>query len=101
MKDLVSPYIIRYYGSARHVEGDEDELWIVMEYCGAGSAGDIMTIIDRPLNEDECAVILKYSLLGLKYLHSCNKIHRDIKAGNILLNDNGEGKLAGNLSFVQ
>ena len=94
MKDLVSPYIIRYYGSARHKEGKEDELWIAMEYCGAGSAGDIMTIVDRPLSEQESSQICKYTLLGLEYLHSQNKIHRDIKAGNILLNDKGEGKLA-------
>eukprot|EP00008_Paramoeba_atlantica_P003824 CAMPEP_0201488026 /NCGR_PEP_ID=MMETSP0151_2-20130828/16492_1 /ASSEMBLY_ACC=CAM_ASM_000257 /TAXON_ID=200890 /ORGANISM="Paramoeba atlantica, Strain 621/1 / CCAP 1560/9" /LENGTH=379 /DNA_ID=CAMNT_0047873229 /DNA_START=176 /DNA_END=1312 /DNA_ORIENTATION=- len=94
MKDLVSPYIIRYYGSARYKQGSDDELWIVMEYCGAGSANDIMTIVDRPLSEGECSVICKYSLLGLEYLHSQRKIHRDIKAGNILLNDRGEGKLA-------
>ena len=94
MKDLVSPYIIRYYGSARHKEGKEDELWIAMEYCGAGSAGDIMTIVDRSLTEQESSQICKYTLQGLEYLHGQNKIHRDIKAGNILLNDKGEGKLA-------
>lgn len=94
MQGCISPYVIRYYGSARSAVDGGEELWIVMEYCGAGSVSDIMAICDKPLTEDECAVVLKYILLGLKYLHSTNKIHRDIKAGNVLLNDAGEGKLA-------
>ncbi len=65
-----------------------------MEYCGAGSVCDIMAICDRTLSEQHIAVVLKKALLGLQYLHSQNKIHRDIKAGNILLTETGECKLA-------
>lgn len=46
------------------------------------------------LNEEEIATILYYTLKGLEYLHSKRKIHRDIKAGNILLNTEGHAKLA-------
>eukprot|EP00008_Paramoeba_atlantica_P007714 CAMPEP_0201485800 /NCGR_PEP_ID=MMETSP0151_2-20130828/9904_1 /ASSEMBLY_ACC=CAM_ASM_000257 /TAXON_ID=200890 /ORGANISM="Paramoeba atlantica, Strain 621/1 / CCAP 1560/9" /LENGTH=437 /DNA_ID=CAMNT_0047870117 /DNA_START=40 /DNA_END=1353 /DNA_ORIENTATION=- len=94
MKDMISPYIIHYFGSVKFKQWTTDELWIVMEHCSAGSVGDIMDVVDRAMTEDECAVVLKYSLLGLEYLHSQRKIHRDIKAGNILLNGKGEGKLA-------
>jgi thousand and one amino acid protein kinase len=48
----------------------------------------------QPLREDEIGVICRDSLLGLQYLHSLNRIHRDVKAGNILLTENGTVKLA-------
>jgi len=46
------------------------------------------------LTEDEIATVLWYTLKGLEYLHERRKIHRDIKAGNILLNMDGNAKLA-------
>jgi len=90
MKQCRSPYIISYYGSYFK----DNELWIVMEFCGAGSVSDLMRITDKTMNEDQIGVILKDALKGLIYLHTKRKIHRDIKAGNILLNGKGEGKLA-------
>jgi len=66
-----------------------------MEYCAAGSIADIMCVLDRPLDEEQIAVVCKFTLKGLQYLHnSMHKIHRDIKAGNILLNQRGRAKLA-------
>lgn len=70
------------------------DLWIVMEYCGGGSVSDIMRLRKKTLSEEEIATILKDTLLGLEYLHARRKIHRDIKAGNILLNSKGNAKLA-------
>lgn len=67
---------------------------IVMEYCGAGSVSDIMRLRKKTLREDEIATILSDTLKGLEYLHLRRKIHRDIKAGNILLNNEGHAKLA-------
>lgn len=65
-----------------------------MEYCGAGSVSDIMRFRKKTLNEIEIAVILRDTLRGLQYLHNRRKIHRDVKAGNILLNTEGHAKLA-------
>lgn len=65
-----------------------------MEYCGAGSVSDIMRLRKKTLSEDEIATILSDTLKGLEYLHLRRKIHRDIKAGNILLNAEGHAKLA-------
>eukprot|EP01111_Echinosteliopsis_oligospora_P013831 TRINITY_DN5063_c0_g1_i1.p1 TRINITY_DN5063_c0_g1~~TRINITY_DN5063_c0_g1_i1.p1 ORF type:complete len:474 (+),score=105.95 TRINITY_DN5063_c0_g1_i1:316-1737(+) len=85
-----SPFIVKYYGKYFK----DDELWIVMEFCGAGSVCDIMKICDKTLTEDQIAVICRDVLEGLKYLHGKRKVHRDIKAGNILLNGKGAAKLA-------
>ena len=75
-----------------------------MEFCGAGSVLDIMKLRGhywnmprgevRTLLEDEIATVLSDTLKGLEYLHLRKKIHRDIKAGNILLNMEGHAKLA-------
>lgn len=63
-----------------------------MEYC-LGSASDIIEVHKRPLMEDEIAAICDGVLNGLDYLHSLDRIHRDVKAGNILLTENGTVKL--------
>ncbi|KAK3087188.1 hypothetical protein FSP39_002847 [Pinctada imbricata] len=90
MQQCDSVFIVKYYGSYFK----NTDLWIVMEYCGAGSVSDIMRLRNKTLNEDEIATILFDTLKGLEYLHSRRKIHRDIKAGNILLNTEGHAKLA-------
>lgn len=64
-----------------------------MEYC-LGSASDIIEVHKRPLREEEIAAICDGVLQGLSYLHSYGRIHRDVKAGNILLTENGTVKLA-------
>ena len=66
---------------------------MVMEYCAAGSVSDIMKTCNKTLTEAQIAVVTRSALLGLKYLHEKRKIHRDIKAGNILLTSKGDAKL--------
>ncbi|KAH8279382.1 hypothetical protein KR026_008491, partial [Drosophila bipectinata] len=90
MQQCDSPYVVRYYGSYFK----QYDLWICMEYCGAGSVSDIMRLRKKTLTEDEIATILSDTLKGLVYLHLRRKIHRDIKAANILLNTEGYAKLA-------
>ncbi|EAS01621.2 plant dual-specificity MAP kinase kinase family domain protein (macronuclear) [Tetrahymena thermophila SB210] len=82
--------IVGYFGSFFK----DNAIWLVTEYCEGGSALDLIKIIQRTFNEQEISAILYQALLGLQYLHDNKKIHRDIKAGNILLNEKGEAKLA-------
>ncbi|XP_076644044.1 MAP4K3-like protein hppy isoform X6 [Halictus rubicundus] len=89
MKDCRHPNIIAYYGSYLR----RDKLWICMEYCGGGSLQDIYHITG-PLSEIQIAYMCRETLLGLAYLHSMGKMHRDIKSANILLTEAGDVKLA-------
>lgn len=66
---------------------------IGMEFCGGGSVSDLEDITDEPLTEEQIGVICREALRGLEYIHSQKKIHRDIKAGNILLTKTGDIKL--------
>lgn len=66
---------------------------IVMEYCGGRSIKDIFDVLNEPLQEDVVVFVIREALKGLIYLHSQGKIHRDIKGGNILVNDAGDIKL--------
>ena len=90
LKDCDSPNIVAYRGC--YFTGSE--LWITMEYCGGGSVEQIGTATCKPLNEDQVATVCREALKGLAYLHQHNKIHRDVKGGNILLTEQGQVKLA-------
>ena len=69
------------------------ELLIVMEYCAGGSVKDVMRKLNITMTEEQMIVIVRDVLKGLDYLHSRNKIHRDIKAANILLSEDGLAKI--------
>lgn len=73
-----------------------DDLWICMEFCGAGAVDSLYKNLFRSLRqEDEIAIFMSESLKGLDYLHKERHIiHRDIKSGNILLTEDGQIKLA-------
>ncbi|KAK3627871.1 hypothetical protein LTR56_018987 [Elasticomyces elasticus] len=83
-----SEYVTRY--KASFVRGVK--LWIVMEYLGGGSCLDLLK--PGPMSEAQIAIIMRELLQGLDYLHSTGKIHRDIKAANILLSESGQVKIA-------
>ncbi|RKO92716.1 SerineTHREONINE-protein kinase Mst4 in complex with an quinazolin [Blyttiomyces helicus] len=83
-----SPHLARYFGSWMW----DNKLTIAMEYLGGGTAEDF--IRQRALTEEQCAYIIREVLKGLEYMHAENKIHRDIKAANILFDNSGAVKLA-------
>uniref|UniRef100_A0A8D8LQU5 non-specific serine/threonine protein kinase n=1 Tax=Cacopsylla melanoneura TaxID=428564 RepID=A0A8D8LQU5_9HEMI len=89
LRQLKHPNTIEYRGCYLR----DHTAWLVMEYC-LGSASDIIEVHKRPLKEEEIAAICSGVLRGLHYLHSLGRIHRDVKAGNILLTETGTVKLA-------
>lgn len=89
LRQLKHPNTIEYKGCYLK----EHTAWLVMEYC-LGSASDLLEVHKKPLQEVEIAAITHGALQGLAYLHFHSLIHRDIKAGNILLTEPGQVKLA-------
>uniref|UniRef100_A0A8C7PQD6 non-specific serine/threonine protein kinase n=1 Tax=Oncorhynchus mykiss TaxID=8022 RepID=A0A8C7PQD6_ONCMY len=88
--------IATYYGAfvKKSRAGQDDQLWLVMEYCGAGSVTDLVKKTKgNSLKEDWIAYICREVLRGLSHLHSHHVIHRDIKGQNVLLTENAEVKL--------
>ena len=81
------PNITRYYGSYLY----DTKLWVIMEYCAGGSLRTLL----RPgkIDEKYLGVIVRKLLIALVYIHKDNVIHRDIKAANVLITNEGHVKL--------
>jgi len=90
MKKCKCPYIVNFLGAWLK----DDYIWIAMEFCGGGGVLDIMRALKISLTEEQICVVVRETLQALEYVHKQQLIHRDIKAGNILLNHKGQCKLA-------
>ncbi|XP_055595563.1 STE20-like serine/threonine-protein kinase isoform X3 [Uranotaenia lowii] len=72
----------------------DDKLWMLIEYCDGGALDSIMVELEKPLTEQQIAYVCKHMCEGLNHLHKNKVIHRDLKAGNVLLTMDGGVKLA-------
>lgn len=88
LHQLRSDHIIRCFAS--FMAGTQ--MWIVMEYCAGGSCADLIRFV-RGVGEEYIGYVLRETLKGLAYLHRERKMHRDIKAANILVTGQGQIKL--------
>ncbi|XP_062288945.1 serine/threonine-protein kinase 10 [Scomber scombrus] len=83
-------YIVKLLDAFYH----DNKLWIMIEFCPGGAVDATMLELDRGLTEPQIKVVCRQMLEALVYLHSMKIIHRDLKAGNILLMLEGDIKLA-------
>ncbi|XP_028905800.1 serine/threonine-protein kinase 10 isoform X1 [Ornithorhynchus anatinus] len=83
-------YIVKLLGAFYY----DGKLWIMIEFCPGGAVDAIMLELDRGLTEPQIQVVCRQMLEALGYLHSKKIIHRDLKAGNVLLTSDGDVKLA-------
>jgi len=90
LRNIHHPCLVRHIDSFIRRE----DLYIVLEYCETGSLSDIYEDLQSPFTEKQTIFIAHEVLQGLHYLHMLGIIHRDIKAGNILLTRNGDIKVA-------
>ena len=68
---------------------------MLIEFCAGGAVDTLMFDLDKPLNESQIRYVIRETLEALVYLHENSfVIHRDMKAGNILLTEAGKVKLA-------
>eukprot|EP01083_Nonionella_stella_P047962 128454_1 len=81
--------IVKYIGTQR----DDKNLYILLEYVSGGSIASLLKTFGS-FDESVVKIYTKHILEGLQYLHSHRIIHRDIKGGNILIDNNGVVKLA-------
>jgi len=93
LKTCDHPNIIKYFDCFMM---SKRKLWLIMEYMFGGCLTDVLEQFRAGLSltEPQIARICSESLKGLNYLHNCNRIHRDIKSDNVLINTGGVVKLA-------
>lgn len=85
------PHVVRYYTSFVHGQS----LWCVMKYLSGGSCSDIMRFgHENGMDEAAIKIILKDTLKALEYFHANGHVHRDIKAGNIVISETGSVQIA-------
>ncbi|KAJ1536677.1 hypothetical protein HK096_008822 [Nowakowskiella sp. JEL0078] len=90
LKQCIHKNIVQYFGCVFV----DDSIWILTDYCAAGSITDCIEITETPFTEKQAALVLISAIEGLLYLHSRGIVHRDVKCANILLTENGLVKIA-------
>ncbi|CAG8600251.1 7988_t:CDS:2, partial [Scutellospora calospora] len=76
-------------------EFNNPNLFLLMDYCEPGSLWDVRNKKpQKRFNEVEVAFVMREVLKGLECIHGLGIIHRDIKAQNILISNDGGVKIA-------
>ncbi|KAJ3413296.1 Serine/threonine-protein kinase 4 [Chytridiales sp. JEL 0842] len=83
------PNVVQYLGCFNV----DDSLWILNEYCAAGSIADCIDWTNETFTESEVGLVLASAIQGISFLHSRGIIHRDVKCANILLTEKGDVKI--------
>ncbi|KAJ2751544.1 spindle assembly checkpoint kinase, partial [Coemansia nantahalensis] len=86
---LRHPHILRLYGYFH----DEKRIYLILEYAARGEMYKLLQKQGK-FTEPEAAKYVAQIAAALRYLHSKNVIHRDIKPENLLLNSDGDLKIA-------
>lgn len=66
---------------------------MLIEFCEGGAIDSIMLDLEKPLTEPQIKYVCREMCKGLEFLHSKKVIHRDLKAGNVLLTLDGDVKI--------
>ena len=80
---------------------ENDELWLILDYYQLGSIFDIVKLTEEPLQESEISCVCYSILYALDYIHTLNRVHRGVKATNILVNSIGQMKLTDSGKFYE
>ncbi|KAJ3272553.1 hypothetical protein HK104_004452 [Borealophlyctis nickersoniae] len=83
------PNIVQYFGCCPV----DDSIWILTDYCAAGSMSDCIQLTECTFTESQTAMVLADAVEGLAFLHSRGIVHRDVKCANILLTEEGVAKI--------
>lgn len=67
----------------------QDKLWVLLELCEGGALDDVLLELESGLQERQIRCIAYQMLQALAHLHANRVIHRDLKAGNVLLKADG------------
>lgn len=70
---------------------------MLIEYCDGGAVDSIMVELEKALTEPQISYVCQHMVKGLAFLHKSKVIHRDLKAGNVLLTMAGGVKLGNNI----
>jgi len=89
LENLVHPNLVSFVGAYMK---DEITIWMVMEWMDYGTLTSVRS--QRIFNESHISYCLREVCFGLLYLHSMERIHRDLKTANVFISGNGDVKIA-------